>query len=63
MATDQERRIWRDSVLKATDVYMVADFPIDAEQKTELVAYRQALRDMPDNQFQKPDAPTWLNVE
>ena len=35
---------------------MLSDFPISEEQKQELLMYRQALRDMPENP-EFPDVP------
>lgn len=52
----QEVRYHRDNKLLATDVYMLSDFPITEEQKAELLLYRQALRDMPENPA-FPDIP------
>ena len=37
----------RDTRLAATDKYLLADYPISAENLTEVRAYRQALRDLP----------------
>ena len=37
-------------------MYMVEDYPITTEQKTEWKAYRKALRDM---DFSDPDNITW----
>jgi hypothetical protein len=42
-------RVDRSRLLKATDQYMIQDWPLTASQKTELLAYRQALRDLPSN--------------
>lgn len=49
---EQERQ-WRDSELSSTDVYLLEDFPISAEDKTRILNYRQLLRDYP----QQPDFP------
>jgi|694.fasta_scaffold02595_21 hypothetical protein len=40
-------RIDRNHLLAATDRYMIQDWPLTASQKTELLTYRQALRDLP----------------
>lgn len=53
---EREVRYHRDNKLKATDVYMLSDYPISEEQKQELLMYRQALRDMPENP-EFPDVP------
>jgi hypothetical protein len=42
-------RALRDSKLEASDKYMLADYPVDAEIKTLWVNYRQQLRDLPKN--------------
>jgi len=39
----------RNMKLKETDKYMVSDFPMSAQSKEDLLAYREALRNMPDN--------------
>ncbi len=38
----------RDELISATDYLMAADYPITAERRTEIEAYRQALRDVPE---------------
>lgn len=42
-----EARRHRDARLKATDKYMLPDFPITEEQREELIKYREALRMFP----------------
>ena len=37
----------RNGLLAKTDVYLINDFPITAEAKAEIIAYRQKLRDIP----------------
>lgn len=37
----------RDNRIDATDKYLLADYPISAENLTAVKAYRQALRDLP----------------
>ena len=39
----------RNKFLSLTDKCTVPDFPITTEQKQELFAYRQSLRDLPQN--------------
>lgn len=47
-------RIERNNRLSATDYYVMADYyPSDAAMKEQVLAYRQALRDLPD----QPGAP------
>ena len=46
-------RTARDIRLSATDYYIMPDYPSDAEIKERVLAYRQALRDLPD----QPGAP------
>lgn len=43
----------RDALLAATDKYLLADYPISAENMAAVKAYRQALRDLP----AQPGAP------
>lgn len=42
-----QKRSERDTMLKATDVYMLIDFPISDEQRELYKQYRQYLRDFP----------------
>jgi len=37
----------RDSILLSTDKYMILDYPITLEVKNQYIAYRQYLRDLP----------------
>lgn len=62
-------RARRDRLLASTDMMVsVPDYPITAEQREELVAWRQALRDFPDaiaaelpaEQVTWPPRPSWL---
>lgn len=46
-------RAKRDERLTATDKYLLPDYPISADDLTAIKAYRQALRDLPD----QPGAP------
>lgn len=61
---ERDIRYHRDNKLRATDVYMLPDFPISEEQKAELLEYRQALRDMPENSafpdVPYPKKPEWI---
>ena len=43
----------RDSRLKATDYFILPDYPASEEQRAAVMAYRQALRDLPS----QPGAP------
>ncbi len=45
----EEIRPERNRLLDETDRYMVADRPITEEQKSELIVYRKALRDLPES--------------
>ena len=40
-------RAQRDALLAATDKYMTTDYPLSDEAKAAIKAYRQALRDIP----------------
>ena len=46
-------RVARDARLTATDKYLLADYPIDADALSLVKAYRAALRNLPD----QPGAP------
>ena len=41
------KRAERDSLLSATDKYLLSDYPIDEERLSEIKLYRQTLRDLP----------------
>lgn len=45
--TAEELRAERDSLLEQTDKYMISDFPITDEERTQYKVYRQYLRDLP----------------
>ena len=67
-ATAQAERAWRDQAIEATDFMMMPDYPIDAERRAELTAYRTALRDWPESADfpdaeARPAAPAWLADE
>jgi Phage tail assembly chaperone protein len=51
-------RAQRDTRLGATDWLMLPDVPISPENKEEFIAYRQALRDLPQNTTD-PYNPVW----
>lgn len=62
-------RAKRDRLLAATDAMVaVPDYPISAEQREELLAWRQALRDFPDaiaptlpaETIEWPARPSWI---
>ena len=40
----------RDEILNQTDHFMIPDYPIDDTNKKEIIAYRQALRDLPEQE-------------
>lgn len=58
MRKSSDIRSQRDKLLEATDKYVLEDYPISAEHKLEVKAYRQALRDIT-NQAEFPDNVTW----
>lgn len=41
-------RLERDQALKATDKYLISDYPITSEDKTSMQTYRTSLRNIPD---------------
>ena len=49
-ATAEEVRQERDRLLAETDKYAVLDAPISAESRAAVYAYRQALRDVPEQE-------------
>ena len=56
--TDEEARAQRDKLLAETDWTQVLDAPIDAATREAYRAYRQALRDIPEQEG-FPAAITW----
>lgn len=44
-----ELRTARDQKLKDTDFLLISDIPLTAEEKTTVMIYRQALRNLPAN--------------
>lgn len=51
----------RNHLLAQTDKYMTIDYPISEEKRTELRAYRQALRELP-QQKNFPSDITWPEI-
>ena len=43
-----QKRLERDNLLAQTDKYMLSDFPITEEKLAQYKAYRQYLRDLPE---------------
>ncbi len=48
----------RDQLLAATDYLMATDYPLADEARSAIIAYRQALRDLPDTPGW-PASPQW----
>ena len=46
----KEARAERNRLLTETDYLMMPDYPLDAEKKAAVLAYRQALRDVPEQE-------------
>ena len=59
--TDEEARTQRDKLLAETDWTQVLDAPIDAETREAYRAYRQALRDIPEQEG-FPETITWPDL-
>lgn len=55
---EMEVRNQRTSLLFSTDIYMLSDYPISEEKRNEFKIYRQALRDVP-QQEGFPDNIVW----
>ncbi len=66
-------RNMRNELLNQTDRYLLNDYPITEEQKTEVINYRQKLRDFINenktkylddgiNFIEFPKAPDFLNI-
>lgn len=58
-------RVWRDSRLASTDYLAMPDYPLTDAARSEVLAYRQALRDWPEGgEFplpaHRPKPPAWL---
>ncbi|WP_228010946.1 tail fiber assembly protein [Vibrio sp. OPT20] len=48
----------RDDLIQVTDFTQMSDFSITEEKRLEFAAYRQALRDLPQN-FSNPNDVVW----
>ncbi len=57
-AAEQALRSQRDMLLKESDKYMMSDYPISNDNKALVLAYRQALRDLPEN-TEDPMSPVY----
>jgi hypothetical protein len=55
-------RNMRNELLKASDKYLLPDFPITPEKLEIIKAYRQALRDFTDNNYILPDEPNLYSL-
>jgi len=53
-----QARAQRDSLLAATDYLVMPDYPLSDERRDAVIAYRQALRDVP-GQAGFPENITW----
>ncbi|BFO03423.1 hypothetical protein KNHN1_18010 [Pseudomonas guariconensis] len=58
-------RAWRDDVISRTDYLAMPDYPLTEEARTQLLDYRQQLRDWPSmdafpSQESRPEPPPWL---
>ncbi|WP_341481261.1 tail fiber assembly protein [Vibrio vulnificus] len=54
----EQVRLKRDRLIASTDWTQMTDAPLDDAKKAEFTAYRQALRDIPQNSSD-PDAVVW----
>ena len=64
-AVQAVERSWRDARIAATDYLALPDYPLTEAARSELYAYRQALRDWPQDvafpaREQRPQPPEWL---
>lgn len=48
-SASRDAREIRDALLSSTDYLMASDYPLDDESRVAVVAYRQALRDLPNS--------------
>ena len=60
-----QARSQRDALIAATDYLMASDYPLTDEKRQELTAYRQALRDVPEQsgfptEIVWPVKPEWV---
>ena len=51
-------RTKRDRLIAETDYAIMPDYPINDDQRADVTAYRQALRDIPET-FESPDKVEW----
>jgi len=64
-AAQAGERAWRNAQIASTDYLVMPDYPLSADQRAELYAYRQALRNWPEagqfpEQKDRPVAPSWI---
>jgi hypothetical protein len=64
-AAQAGERAWRNAQIASTDYLVMPDYPLSADQRAELYAYRQALRNWPEagqfpEQKDRPVAPSWV---
>ena len=64
-AAQATERAWRNAQISETDYLAMPDYPISADQRVELYAYRQALRNWPEAGFfpeqqGRPQPPGWI---
>lgn len=64
-AAQQVERAWRNARIAASDYLAMPDYPITTDQRAELYAYRQALRNWPaagqfPEQVGRPLPPAWI---
>lgn len=64
-AVQAAERAWRDAQIAGTDYLAMPDYPLAEAARSELYAYRQALRDWPQSEAfpdaaGRPVAPAWL---
>jgi len=57
----QMMRNKRNELLKDTDKYFLIDYPITEDQIPIIKTYRQALRDIPENNFVLPTPPDFIS--
>ena len=61
----ESARAQRDALIAETDYLMASDYPLTDEKREELKTYRQALRDVPEQEgfpttIVWPEKPDWL---
>jgi hypothetical protein len=64
-AAQEVERTWRNAQIAASDYLAMPDYPITAEQRSQLYGYRQALRNWPaagqfPNPTGRPSPPAWI---